>query len=194
MKKITILFLLTLSFFGSQKAASQEAFIGEIRMFAGNFPPRDWAFCNGQILSIAQNTALFSLLGTTYGGNGQTTFALPDLRGRVVMHPGTGPGLTPRVQGEIGGTETNTLSILHLPAHSHSVNASTAEGDQNLPTNSIPGNTKSLDKEYVSTSANTTMSPSMIGVTGQGQPVNNMQPFGTVNYIICLYGIYPPRD
>lgn len=194
MKKITILSLLILSLFGSQKAASQEAFIGEIRMFAGNFAPRDWAFCNGQILSIAQNTALFSLLGTTYGGNGQTTFALPDLRGRVVMHPGTGPGLTPRVQGEVGGTETNTLTVGQLPPHSHTVNASTLEGDQNLPTNTLPGNTKSLDKEYVSTPANTTMNPSMIGITGQGQPVNNIQPFGTVNYIICLNGIYPPRD
>jgi microcystin-dependent protein len=194
MKKITILFLLTFTLLGSQKAISQEGFIGEIRMFAGNFAPRNWAFCDGQILSIAQNTALFSLLGTTYGGNGQTTFALPDLRGRVAIHPGSGPGLTPRVQGEVGGTETNTLTVAQLPAHNHTVNASTADGDQNVPTNNLPGNTKALDKEYVSTAANTTMNPSMIGVTGQGQPVNNVQPYGTVNYIICLYGIYPSRD
>lgn len=193
MKKITILLLLTLSLFGSQKAVSQEAFIGEIRMFAGNFAPRDWAFCDGQLLSIAQNTALFSLLGTTYGGDGVSTFRLPDLRGRVAMHPGSGPGLTPRTQGEIGGSETNTLTVAQMPPHNHTVNASTADGDQNIPTNTIPGNTKALDKEYVSTGANTTMSPSMIGVTGQGQPVNNIQPYGTVNYIICLYGIYPSR-
>ncbi|HSD14287.1 MAG TPA: tail fiber protein [Flavobacterium sp.] len=193
MKKITILFLLTLSLFGSQKAISQEAYIGEIRMFAGNFAPVGWALCDGQLLSIAQNTALFSLLGTTYGGNGTTTFALPDLRGRVPMHPGSGPGLSPRVQGEAGGSENNTLTIAQMPAHNHTVNASTADGDQNVPTNTVPGNTKALDKEYVSSAPNTTMSPSMIGMTGQGQPVNNMQPYGTVNFIIALNGIYPSR-
>ena len=110
-----------------------EAFIGEIRMFAGNFPPRGWQFCQGQLLSIAQNTALFSILGTTYGGNGQTTFALPDLRGRYPMQPGQGPGLSPRTLGEQGGSETVTLISNQMPAHTHSHTASGAQGDQVTP-------------------------------------------------------------
>src|SRR5437899_12703586 len=108
-------------------------FIGEIVMFAGNFAPRGWAFCNGQILSIAQNTALFSILGTTYGGNGQTTFALPDLRGRVPMHPGQGPGLTNHTLGEVAGSETTTLLSSNMPQHTHALNCNSAAGTQPSP-------------------------------------------------------------
>lgn len=194
MRKITVLLLLAFSFFGSQKAFCQDPYIGEIRMFAGNFAPSGWAKCEGQILSIAQNTALFSLLGTTYGGNGQTTFALPDLRGRLPMGPGQGPGLTQRYLGEVGGSETNTLTIQQMPAHNHTVNASTSDGDQNVPTGNIPANTKALDKEYIAGGANTTMSPAMIGVTGGSQPVNNVQPYLAVTFIIALQGIYPSQN
>lgn len=194
MRKITLLFLLAFTFLGSQKALCQDYYIGEIRMFAGTFAPAGWAKCEGQILPIAQNTALFSLLGTTYGGNGTTTFALPDLRGRIPMATGQGPGLTARFLGEVGGSETNTLTINQMPAHNHQVNASTLDGDQNVPTGSIPANTKTLDKEYTTSGANTTMNPSMIGVTGGSQPVNNMQPSLAVTFIIALQGIYPPQN
>ncbi len=116
-------------------------FIGEIRLFAGNFAPRDWAFCEGQIMSIAQNTALFSLLGTQYGGNGQTTFALPDLRGRVPMHQGQGPGLSPRDIGEVSGSETVTLLSTQMPAHSHALRASTTAAAGSTPAGALLGAT-----------------------------------------------------
>jgi len=165
-------------------------FIAEIVMFGGNFAPRGWAFCQGQILSIAQNTALFSLLGTTYGGNGQTTFALPDLRGRVPMQQGSGPGLTPRVLGEQGGTETVTLLITQMPAHNHSLMAKTAAAGDTLPT----GNVFSEGSFYVPPPANAVMSPTAIGVSGGSQPHNNMQPFLALNFIIATQGIFPSRN
>lgn len=191
MKKITFLALLLTTLLTGTKSFSQDYFLGEIKLVPYNFAPNGWLRCDGQLLSIAQNTALFSLLGTTYGGNGVTTFALPDLRGRVPMSDGNGPGLTPRVLGEMGGTETNTLTIAQMPAHNHTVNANTADGDQNIPTGSIPANTKLLDKEYIAGSGNTTMSPQMIGLTGGNQPVNNVQPYTTLTYIIATQGIYP---
>src|SRR5215213_5859350 len=110
-----------------------DPYIGEIRMFAGNFAPRGWALCNGQLLSISQNTALFSLLGTMYGGNGQTTFALPDLRGRVPLHFGQGPGLSNYVEGEVGGTETVTLTTGEMPSHNHGANGNQAPGNSPSP-------------------------------------------------------------
>ena len=191
MKKLFFLGLLMILSFG--KAKAQEGFIGEIRMFAGNFAPKDWAFCQGQILSIAQNTALFSILGSTYGGNGTTTFALPNLSGRVPVGVGQGAGLTNRQLGEMSGTETVTLTTAQMPAHSHTVNAVTADGNQNLPTNSFPANTKTLDKEYSTVAPNTTMNPTMIGVSGGSQPFGVMQPSLGMNYIICVNGIYPSR-
>ena len=175
------------------KAKAQEGFIGEIRMFAGNFAPKDWAFCQGQLLSISQNTALFSILGTTYGGDGRVTFALPNLSGRVPVGVGQGAGLTNRQLGEMSGTETVTLTTAQMPAHSHTVNAVTADGNQNLPTNNLPANTKTLDKEYSDANANTTMNPTMIGVSGGSQPFGVMQPSLGMNYIICVNGIYPSR-
>ena len=165
-------------------------FIAEIVMFGGNFAPRGWAFCQGQLLSIAQNTALFSLLGTTYGGNGQTTFALPDLRGRVPIQQGSGPGLTPRVLGEQGGTETVTLQVTQMPAHTHTVSASTAAAGDTVPT----GNVLSEGSIYHAAPGNTTLSPTAIGASGGSQPHNNIQPFLALNFIIATQGIFPSRN
>src|SRR6476660_7370238 len=128
-----------------------EPFLAEVILFAGNFAPRGYAFCQGQILSIAQNTALFSLLGTTFGGNGQTTFALPDLRGRVPMGQGQGPGLTDRVLGELSGQETVTLISNEIPAHNHALNAVSEAGDASAPAGAYLANTGALDKEYKAT-------------------------------------------
>lgn len=194
MRKIFTVFLILLGLNSVMNA--QEAFIGEIRMFAGNFPPRGWAFCDGQIMSISQYTALFSILGTTYGGNGQTTFALPDLRGRFALHSGgsQGPGLTMRTLGEKSGSEMVTLTQNNLPAHTHQVRAVSTDGNQNSPTNNLPADTKLLDKEYSNATANSTMSSSMIAPTGGNQPFTIMPPYTSVNYIICLEGIYPSRN
>lgn len=145
------------------KAQASEPFLGQIAFVPYNFAPKYWAECNGQILPIAQNQALFSLLGTTYGGNGTTTFALPDMRGRVLVHNGQAPGgATNYTMGEIGGAESVTLLITQMPAHNHTINAVTAEGNQNSPTNSLPADTKTLDKEYSDAAANTTMKNTMV--------------------------------
>jgi microcystin-dependent protein len=175
-----------------------DPYIGEIRMFAGNFPPRGWAFCNGQILSIAQNTALFSILGITYGGNGQTTFALPNLQGRSPMHWGTGPGLSARTLGEMSGSETVTLISSQMPAHTHLLSASSSSGTAPAPT----GNFTAAYTDPVSgdplnlfgTVANTTMNPAAVSAAGGSQPHNNMSPYLCVSFIIALEGIFPPRD
>ena len=192
-KKLRKILIITVLFF-SVGATAQEAFIAEIRMFAGNFAPRDWALCDGQLLSINQHQALFSLLGTTYGGDGRTTFALPDLRGRVAIHPGQGPGLSYYNQGAIGGSERNTLTTNQLPSHNHSVNAVTATGNQTSPTGNLVADSGLFDNEYSNANADTTLKSTMIENTGGGQPVNNIQPYGTVNYIIALYGTFPTRN
>lgn len=168
-----------------------DPFIGQITMFGGNFAPRGWAFCDGQLLPIASYSALFSLLGTTYGGDGRTTFALPDLRGRFAMHAGNGPGLSSRQQGQRSGTETNTLISAQLPPHNHSINlASAKEGDQTSPA----GNSLAItdDRNYVN-DPSPVPSGGSTGNTGAAQPVNNMPPYNTVRYIIALQGIYPSR-
>ena len=194
MKKFLLIGLFAILSLGKANAQQVETFLGEIRMFAGNFAPYGWAFCQGQILPIAQNTALFSLLGTTYGGDGRTTFALPDLRGRVPVGFGQGPGLSNRVIGEQFGSELVTLNINQMPSHNHTVNAVTTEGNQNLPTNSLPANTKALDKEYSDANANTTMKATMVNPTGGSQPFGVSQPSLGVNFIIALQGIYPSRN
>ena len=194
MKKIILSLLLIGSFFCSNGLQAQEPFIGEIRMFAGTFAPRGWAFCDGQLLAISGNEALFSLLGTTYGGDGRTTFALPDLRGRVAIHPGQGPGLSNYTQGQIGGVESNTLTVSQMPSHTHSVNAVTADGNQSTPGGNLLAGTKILDPEYSDSDPDAVMSARMISNTGNGQSVENRQPYGTVNYIIALVGIFPSRD
>lgn len=171
-------------------------FIAEIRMFGGNFAPRGNAFCNGQILSIAQNTALFSLLGTTYGGNGQTTFALPNLQSRAPMHPGQGPGLSPRSLGEQGGAESVTLITNQIPAHTHQASGRAAAGDQTSPANTTWATVSSGRNPLplYSPTPNTTMNPQALGVAGGGQPHQNMPPFLAISFIIALQGIFPPRN
>lgn len=193
MKKILYIAILAFLFVGNQNSFSQEnPYVGQIKMFAGNFPPAGWAFCDGQLLPIAENETLFNIIGTTYGGDGQTTFALPDLRGRLPMHTGTGTGgLTTRVLGEMGGTETTVMTINQMPSHNHLVGGVTTDGNQSTPTGNVFANTKILDKEYSDAAADTTMKSTMIGNTGGNQPINNVQPFLAVNFIISLYGIFP---
>lgn len=197
MKKLTLLVLIVSSLLVNHKILSQtqvEPFIGEIRMVGFNYAPKGWAKCEGQLLPINQNQALFALLGTQFGGNGTTTFALPDLRGRVAMCEGTAAGLTPRNIGETGGTETNVLSVDQMPSHSHSVSAVSTEGNQNSPSGNLPADTKILDKEYSNGNGDVVMKNTMIGKTGNNQPVNNVQPFLSVNFIIALQGIFPVRN
>lgn len=190
MKKIIYTIVLAFLFAGSQKVLAQDHFLGEIQMFSGNYAPNGWAKCEGQILPINQNQALFSLLGTTYGGNGQTTFALPDLRGRIPVYYNN----TTIVQGQMGGTETNTVTTSQLPAHSHTVNAVTAEGNQNLPGGNLPADTKTLDPEYSNAVPNTAFKSTMLNQTGGNQPMNNVQPFTAVTFIIAINGIFPSQN
>lgn len=172
-----------------------EPFIAEIKMFAGNFAPRGFAFCDGQLLAISQNTALFSLVGTIYGGDGRTTMGLPDLRGRFPMHPGSGPGLTPRQLGQKSGTETNTLTASNMPPHSHSVNppANAGEGQKVEPDAGYPAAGEEPTKPYAP-SSDTSLAAYNTGNAGGGLPVNNMPPFQCVYFIIALVGIYPSRN
>lgn len=170
-----------------------DPFIGEIRMFAGNFAPQGWALCNGQLLSISQNTALFSLLGTMYGGDGRVTFGLPNLQGRIPLHFGQGPGLTYRDEGEMGGTETVTLTTAEMPMHSHSVNGNQGPGDNPSPAGRYWAASSRRDTAYAP-SANVAMQAQAIDPAGGSQPHNNMQPYLVVSYIIALTGIFPPRS
>ncbi len=171
-----------------------EPFIAGIVLFAGNFAPRNWAFCNGQLLSIAQNTALFSLVGTTYGGDGRTTFALPDLRGRVPIHPGQGPGLSNYALGQLSGTETRTLVTTNMPAHNHSLIAVSESGDASAPAGAFLANTGTLDKEYKTTGTAVAMNSQAIGISGGSQPFSIVQPYLCLNYIIALFGTFPSRN
>lgn len=178
-----------------------EPFLGEIKMWGGNFAPRGFAFCNGQILPIAQNTALFSLLGTTYGGNGQTTFALPNLQSRIPMHWGQGPGLSARDIGEAAGEESVTLLSTQMPAHNHLLNAGSGQipnSAANTPSNNYNGvyvdpNTGSAFDTY-SNAKDTVMNVQAIAPSGGSQPHDNMPPFLCVSFIIALEGIFPTRD
>lgn len=195
MKKIVYISILVFVLIGNQKGFSQEnPYVGQIKMFAGNFAPAGWMFCEGQLLPISEYETLFVIIGTTYGGDGQTTFALPDLRGRLPMHTGTGQGLTPRVIGEMGGSENVTLTINQMPAHNHLVNAVTADGNQSTPTGSLYANTKVLDKEYSDAASNTVMKSTMVGNTGGNQSIDNRQPSLAVSFIISLYGIFPSQN
>jgi len=170
-----------------------DPFLGEIRLFGFNFAPNGWALCQGQVMSIAQNTALFSLLGTYYGGNGQTTFALPDLRGRVALAQGQGPGLTNRDIGEVFGEENHTLITQEMPMHSHLVSANKTS-DSTDPTNAFPSNdSRNPLNVYATTSDGTKMNPAMVNNAGGSQPHNNMQPSLVLNYCIALNGIFPSR-
>lgn len=181
-----------------------QPFIAEIRIFAGNFNPRGWAFCDGQLLPISQNTALFSLIGTTYGGNGQTTFGLPDLRGRVPMHMGQGPGLSNHVQGEKSGTESVTVLPANLPPHTHAFSATAGmpcfngPGSSDSPAGGIPAGSATDENYAPAASANGQMAPvSIAGTTaaaGGGQPISVVQPYLVLNFVIALQGIFPSRN
>ena len=172
-----------------------DPFVAEIRIFPFNFAPKGWAFCDGQLLPLSQNTALFSLLGTTYGGDGKSNFALPNMQGNAPMHPGQGPGLSLHDLGETGGTEAVSLLESEIPSHNHNLMSVTSfAGSANLPTNNVFSKTVDPFTPYTTVvnplapMANTALSP-----TGGDQPHNNMQPYLTLNFCIALQGVFPPR-
>jgi len=173
--------------------AQEEPFLGQLMVTAATFCPRGWAAANGQILSISQNTALFSLLGTTYGGDGITTFALPDLRGRTAINTGQGPGLSGYTLGETGGTEVHTLTTNEMPAHTHQ-----AYGSNAIPVGLNPGGlevaTQDRVRMYAPPGAEVPMAAQAIGVTGGNLPFDNRSPFLTLQWCVALVGIYPSRD
>jgi microcystin-dependent protein len=165
-----------------------DPYIGEVKVISFNFPPKGWAFCNGQLLPINQNQALFSILGTMYGGDGRVNFALPNLQGRVPLHAGSGFTV-----GQQGGEVSHTLTISELPAHTHSVNASSSNGDTALPANTILAS--SLNQSYrAPDQALTTLLPGSIGNAGGSQPHDNLSPYLTVNFVIALVGLFPSRN
>ena len=188
-----------------------DPFVAEIRIFPFNFAPVGWAFCNGQVMPISQNTALFSLLGTTYGGNGTSNFQLPNLQGRVPMHQGNGAGLTPRVIGEFSGSENTQLLSNNLPLHNHPLNALATAGTTNVPASGVglaepsgavtishpapdfPGITVAVNA-YASGTPNTPLAAASIGLTGGNVPISILQPYLVVNFVICMVGIYPTRN
>jgi len=172
-----------------------EPFVGQIIMAGFNFAPRGYATCDGQLLSIAQNTALFSLLGTTFGGDGRVTFGLPDLRGRVPVHQGQGPGLTNRTMGEVSGSETVTLISSEMPMHNHLVSVTNVSGALGQPNgNFIGASSNNQTALYRPTSDGSTLNPQSVGLAGGNQPHNNMQPYLVINFCIAMEGIYPSRN
>lgn len=177
-----------------------EPFLGEIRMVGWNFAANGWALCNGQLMSVSQNSALFALLGTTYGGDGVSTFALPNLQGRVPIHQGTGPGLSPYTMGQAAGNENVTLLVNQMPQHNHMVAVNNQAGSVADPTNALlaQGNSGSgrdsvAVSNYTSAAATGTLAPTSISAAGGNQPHANIQPFLCVNFIIALQGIFPSR-
>lgn len=171
-----------------------DPFVAEIRIFPFNFAPNGWAFCDGQLLPLTQNTALFSLLGTTYGGNGMSNFALPDLQGRAAMHPGQGPGLSLHDLGESGGASTVTLLESEIPSHNHTMSASDIVGNSTTPANNyLAIGAKGTPLYAPISGATATLSFSTITPVGGDQAHNNMQPYLTMNFAIALQGVFPPR-
>jgi microcystin-dependent protein len=171
-----------------------DPFVAQIQIFPYNFAPTGWALCNGQILSIAQNTALFSLLGTTYGGNGQSNFALPNLQGRMAMQPGQSPGLTDRFLGEEGGVETVTLLTTQIPVHDHQARCFNGDGTEYGPLNSVwAKDTAGGSNEYGPANSGA-MAGDALNPSGGNQPHNNLQPYLTLTYCIAMQGIFPPRS
>ncbi len=172
-----------------------EPFVGEIRMFAGNFAPRGWALCDGQLLAVSQNDALFSLFGTIYGGDGRTTFGLPDLRGRIPIHAGTGPGLSPRRLGAKGGSENETLTLNQLPSHTHSFNANTQFATSEHPEGRVVAEGVNVSP-YSDSATNPPvdqMASNAITAVGGSRSHSNLMPFLCINFIVALFGIYPSR-
>jgi len=170
-----------------------EPFVGEIRMFAGNFAPRSWAFCDGQLLTISQNDALFSLLGTNYGGDGRTTFGLPDLRGRLPIHAGTGPGLSARRLGTKLGTEQVALTVNELPSHGHAMSATSDAATDTLATGKVLAQVTGANM-YRSTGSPQPLNPASVSDIGGSRSHTNLMPYLCVNFIIALFGIYPSRQ
>jgi len=164
-----------------------EPFMGEIRLMSFVFPPKGWTLCNGQFLPINQNQGLFALLGTQYGGNGQTTFALPDLRGRVPIHQGAGFTI-----GEVGGQQAHTITVSEMPQHTHTVQATTSTGDVAVPTSNLLADSPS--QLYGAAANLTPLDPSGVTTNGGSQPHENMQPFLTISFCICLIGIFPSQN
>jgi microcystin-dependent protein len=172
-----------------------DPFVAEIRIFPFNFAPRGWAFCDGQLLPLSQNTALFSLLGTTYGGNGKSNFALPDLQGRAAMHPGQGPGLSLHDLGETGGSETVSLLESEMPSHSHALQGTAGIANQNSPGGLLMGRPFGGGSMYKAPAGATSvmLAGQALAPAGGDQPHNNLQPFLTLNFCIALQGVFPPR-
>ncbi len=171
-----------------------EPFVGEVRIFAGNFAPRGWAFCDGQLLAVSQNDALFSLLGTIYGGDGRTTFGLPDLRGRIPIHAGTGPGMSPRRLGAKAGEEKVTVTVNQLPSHTHGMQASSDSGSVASPTGATVGRTTNFDLYRAGGVPTADMAGAAISNVGGSRSHTNLQPFLCVHFIVALFGIYPSRN
>lgn len=170
-----------------------EPFLGEIRSFGFDFPPQGWAVCAGQLMAIAQNTALFAVLGTTFGGDGRTTFALPDLRGRAPLHAGSGPGLTPRALGGTGGEETVALNAGQIATHTHSANCNSSKGEKYTPAGNYWAMDGGAAKEY-SPTGNAQMASDALLPAGSNVPHNNLQPYLAINFCIALNGIFPSRS
>lgn len=169
-----------------------DPFVAEIRIFPFNFAPKGWAWCDGQLLPLSQNTALFSLLGTTYGGDGKSNFALPDLQGRAPMHPGQGPGLSLHDLGETGGSETVTLLESEIPAHSHGLHASFADGTDQTPQGTQLAGGVGIG-QYGAPGALVSLAPNALAPAGGDQPHNNLMPYLTFYFCIALQGVFPPR-
>jgi microcystin-dependent protein len=170
-----------------------DPFVAEIRIFPFNFAPKGWAWCDGQLLPLSQNTALFSLLGTTYGGDGKSNFALPDLQGRAPMHPGQGPGLSLHDLGETGGSETVTLLESEIPAHAHALTASQADGNTGSPAGQLVASGIGINMYAQASGSTTQLNPSAVAPAGGDMPHNNLQPYLTCFFCIALQGVYPPR-
>lgn len=172
-----------------------QPYIGEIAIFAGNFAPVGWAFCDGSLLLISEYSALYQLIGTTYGGDGQSTFALPDLRGRAPMHAGAGPALTSRVGGEMGGTEEVTLTTQQIPNHNHVLGVSTTPGTTASPQGAVPADGGNGSAQYTQDTASLQKQPAQVmGAVGGSLPHENMQPYLAVTYIISLFGVFPSQS
>jgi len=171
-----------------------DPFVAEIRIFPFNFAPRGWAMCNGQLLPLSQNTALFSLLGTTYGGDGMSTFALPDLQGSVPLHPGQGPGLSLYDLGQVGGSEFVTLLQSEIPLHTHNVMASASTANRTAPAGNSVARATGATPYIPVGGATTSLAPEALSVAGGGLPHNNLQPYLTLNFCIALQGVFPPRS
>jgi microcystin-dependent protein len=169
-------------------------YLGEIRIFAFNFAPKGWAMCNGQLLAIQSNAALFSIIGTFYGGNGTSTFALPNLQSRVPIHQGQGQGLSPYNVGQIGGTESENLTVAQMPQHNHSLNATPANANNNRANGGTLASSTNSTNIYSNTNPSEAMNGASIGIAGSSQPHNNIQPYLAVNFCIAISGIYPPRN